>query len=348
MRRRSLGAVHRVLATARWAMATAPALGAWLVLVAWLVGRIVSDRFLWSQYLVWVPPIVTQGAAAGLVAVAWIGAQLVGPGRCTRRLIRTAAAAWIVVGLVVLIADWHAGRLITGRHRPAPTDITLVVWNLANEVLEGPMIESLPHDADLMILSNPGGVSLGGVLTWTQRVQPIGAIATHQVLGRWPILDSAIVSLDLHGVRWKMNPRRHGRLAIDDGRLAFVTLDARAELGRTLTIWIVDLPSDPKLSRWHVLARTADRASDFPPADLIVGDFNTPRGSRSIRQLTRSMTDAHAAAGLGPDATWPRDRPLWAIDQVYAAPWLDVVRFEVVDPGVGSHRLVVTSLRATR
>lgn len=344
----ALHIVGWIVAIVRWSMTTAPVLAASLVLIAWVVGRVVSDRWLWSQYLAWLPAAVVLGVAAVMLVVSVVGVRMMGTRRLGRSLRRLATIGLIVVAGIVLIGDWHAHRLVLGAPSgQAPKrDGTwrLVSWNLASVRVNKTVVNAIPDDADLVILSNVVGVSSALVIERLAGLKPAGAVSSHQIYARWPIIDSASVSLDLQGVRWKMSVKKHGKVAIDDGRLAYVTLDASARLGRPLTIWIVDLPSDPKLSRWTVLTRVAERAIDFPTPDLILGDFNTPRGSRSIRLLTGSLTEAHHLGGIGPGATWPRKRPFWAIDLTFVSDRFVVVRHTIVDPGRGWHRFQVTDL----
>ena len=52
----------------RWLGAALAGL-AWIVITGWLVGGIVSDRFLWSQFLLWIPtPVTIVFVALGLMA----------------------------------------------------------------------------------------------------------------------------------------------------------------------------------------------------------------------------------------------------------------------------------------
>ncbi|MEM1183950.1 MAG: endonuclease/exonuclease/phosphatase family protein [Planctomycetota bacterium] len=133
------------------------------------------------------------------------------------------------------------------------------------------------------------------------------------------------------------------------------------------TLWIVDLPSDPFINRNDLMAqmrrdldawngrvtsmdhvgrwRTIETNDAFPEPDLIVGDFNTPRGSRSLDALT-DRENAHAAVGLGHDHTWPRPVPLWAIDLAFYDPRTFVpVRTEAVEAGHSFHRALRMTVR---
>jgi hypothetical protein len=137
-------------------------------------------------------------------------------------------------------------------------------------------------------------------------------------------------------------PERDEQWRTEDfgGSVTFVELDVSARFPaftRPLVVWLVDAPSDPTLHRARVMERLRaavdgwtgqgasrplvktpmgamvqaadDDAVRFPEPDVIVGDFNTPRGSRSVRTLVGDLADAHARAGLGPDHSWPMRWP---------------------------------------
>ncbi|QYU67078.1 hypothetical protein J4558_19280 [Leptolyngbya sp. 15MV] len=101
-----------------------------------------------------------------------------------------------------------------------------------------------------------------------------------------------------------------------------------------------------------------------------MGDFNIPRGARSLRHLTQGLTHAFDAAGLGYVATFPRRQasapgaegspvarlwiswayrtglPLLHIDHAFVARWLRVRRYEAPDGGAGSHHWQLVELEA--
>lgn len=91
-------------------------------------------------------------------------------------------------------------------------------------------------------------------------------------------------------------------------------------------VWLVDLPSDPYNARQLSMQRTRDAidswtgtswnmgrhvweqrttpADLFPAPDLIIGDFNTIRGSDSLTKLAPGMTEAFSAVGYGRARSW--------------------------------------------
>lgn len=158
----------------------------------------------------------------------------------------------------------------------------------------------------------------------------------------------------------------------DPGRAFFFELRTQEQLGRDIVVWLIDLPSDVRLERRKVTARAREvvdawagpeiRATGtviefrepaagtrgFPVPDVILGDFNIPRGSRSLLTLSLGYPHAHAKAGWGHAGTYPRHRPLVAIDNTFIGPSLRARRYQIVDPGRGSHRMQITDIAPAR
>jgi hypothetical protein len=161
--------------------------------------------------------------------------------------------------------------------------------------------------------------------------------------------------------------------------------------GQPFVVWLMDLPSDPSISRqtiaqqaiesidaWRgtatVLSADLDAKGEpqwinvpaeqlgrkgFPLPDVMLGDFNIPRGSRSLKHLTGNMENAYDQAGAGYTASYPRkvpfaqldgpglfsairffipsDVPFFHIDQAFIAPSLHATRYRVINLGAGSH-----------
>lgn len=136
-----------------------------------------------------------------------------------------------------------------------------------------------------------------------------------------------------------------------------------------LVMWVVDMPSDLSLSKWKLVrdAREAiddfhgevyvpgpdgrwvvgeprtDSARGFPKPDLIVGDFNIPRGSASLNQIDEALPNAYDQAGRGDMSSFPRI-PLVHIDQTFVGPKLRAWRYDVKPVGRAPHRMQVVDL----
>lgn len=131
--------------------------------------------------------------------------------------------------------------------------------------------------------------------------------------------------------------------------LTFVRIETKPRLGRDITICYVDLPSDPLMSRWTTAAlvrQQLDKLENASPSerpvpkpDIMVGDFNTPRGAASLSHIARGMTHAFDQAGHGDIASFPRRSPLLHIDHLFLLPQLRATRYELAQPVMGDHWL---------
>lgn len=362
--------------------------------LVWCVSRLVGDPTVLAQFVYWMP---TWGFAAGMlgaVAASWALAMLgrrsesepevyANPvlrrpkGRMVRRV--GAGVALAMLGFVVL-AEW---RLVNAAFGPeaAARDQTVRVmnWNPTATFMETFPEHVARMEADIALVANPPAI-----VDWTRvrdgfepsrdavRRGRFAVISRYRVL-RWGWCDLMVrgsepVLQSTHKGSW---------LTIDTGQALWVELDTTAAVGRPMVVWIVDMPSEPRIGRARAFAEAAkamrewegpamERSSmdaeapmgaeayaarfggvGFPPPDVVVGDFNTPRGSPSIRGLVpAAMRCAFGEAGYGPMGTWPRDLALLAIDQAFTAEWLRVTRYDVVDPTMGEHRAQVIEVTA--
>jgi hypothetical protein len=380
---------HRaVIATLRWASRGLLVL-AWCALAAWIVGRVISDRFFWSQFVLWMPSwIIVPGSAlclalsAGLARLgfpryesndtrdnSWRDAR---PGKRSARWRLIAWAACGVVTLGMLLGEWRLFNALTRPTSDAPT--RLIVWNASEMKLMDETIKQLSDSKpDIALIANPPlHRSLAPVAqSMGTPDKPAHAVLYGRVavLSKFPIMRWAGTELGVTGARVRrFTWEGGGLLSIDKGVALLVQLDTTAALGRTTTVWLVDLPSDPDIPRNRMMrearrtldgmtnylmrdANGRDVADTWPNAatnplrtpDIIAGDTNTPRGSHSLHTLTAhadgSLVGAYEQAGFGPDLTYPRSVPLLAIDHTFLAPWLGASRYETHDMGLGTHRL---------
>ena len=299
-----------------------PGILALTIIGAWLTGRVVSDRYLWSQWLLWIPtPAALLAACLGLLWAAWSA------GRRRRRRGRP-RVLWLGVTLLL------AGHFAFIEHHllsfpPAnPEGLKLVHWNLgkARQEPEGPFAQRIVSlEGDVTILTHairvPRTETIRNWLGEDRRPVRLGRFV---VLTRLPILQ----------VRW---------LAIDDDiYIALVEIDTSEELGRPIVVYIVDLPSGPRLPRTAIARRVraflAETEDDTPPPDVVVGDFNMTRGSAALSMAMPGLRHAFDDAGHGYGASFHQALPLYHIDHILLAPTVRCTRYDLVDPGLGRHR----------
>lgn len=311
-------------------MARLAALAGVLLLAAWLTGRVLTDQHHWSQYLWWMPAEWVLAAVWGLWGISALLA--LGSTRLGGALVRPFLLIGIILATAwVLFAEWHAERYVVPVRARAQT-ARIAHWNLSANDAEGdvaPFIAS--QDPMVAIVTNSrfdvdrpslvaGLRAIAGEDDTQTRFLERGRV---MVASRLPIVGFGVARLG------KLDVPDDWPSAHDTGQVAYVELDASEyfpDLGRPLVVWVVDVPSDPRLwrmnvmrearaavdawggPRWHAdaagrLIATHDEAA-FPLPDVVVGDFNAPRGSASVRTLVGDMREAHAAAGRGRDASF--------------------------------------------
>jgi len=343
-----------------------------LVVLAWGVGRWFNDDHLWSQWLFWIPTLV-------VVVFAWV--TLVVSAICSKLSLRMGGVKlrpFLAVGALVatgwMIVSWHPMNVGAGWNTPNTPRYTVAYWNISVDRQAQDAADAvLEEEPDIAIVANiRWDVHREPLVTKLRSLAPAEGEGVHvlqrgslSIAGRFPIRRYGVARLER--VATLLESWRSER---DTGRITFVEFETSEDLGGVpLTVWIVDLPSDPSMKRADVM-RAASRAVSawegvamapdalgrwiqqtpvegergFPEPDLIIGDFNAPRGSRSIGQLVGDRPSTHAQAGVGPAGTWMRYLPLWAIDQAYTGDRVKATRSSVVDPGLSEHRMLVVEL----
>lgn len=325
-----------------WVLAT-PAL---LLAGAWLTGRVVGDRYLWSQYLEWMP---TEGVALGVLGFTLLVLLCLGrKSFVTRGVLAVSACllAWL------LFVEWSLWRALT----PGPVrgDLRIAFANISPVERSADLAPLFDADADILILSNahPNRISFERIYGFQQ--QDLLEVA----LGITPDPDNPgeihFLRQGMFRVMTRRPLRRHAWAGIapqeswlaedTQGGGAILMLEFEDEHG-PLVIWAVDMPSTLGASRRALFADAAKRIDEvrvamesdelgrwnstpiekgdrlFSP-DLVLGDFNTPGHAWSVANFTPGLRSHRADAGLGPAGTWPAEWPLFEIDLIRLAPSL--------------------------
>ncbi len=366
---RSLAALSRLLAL--------------LVLAGLLlkgIGEFVSDRYPWSQWLEWTPNVLVAAGSLAVLVLATLIARLASRaarpwqlGGRARWVLRAAWAAFVVHAAYTIVVD-------VPFYRPRPpgpgsldNSVRVMFWNAAVHERDGwedAVINAVP---DVVVLV---GLSSRDALPKILDKMPQGATRLtydrFTVLSALPLIRFGFTHLNIEaGEGYDPRLPEGRRSQYDPGAAMYVEIGGRREDDRPTTLWIVDLPSDISLSRVRVTreARAAIDAFDgmrmirtandswtiepgtghagpkgFPTPDLIIGDFNIPRGAASLSRLNMGFPDAFDQAATGYRASWPRRLPLWHLDQVFLGPRLRAWRYEVRDAGSGAHLMQVVDV----
>lgn len=296
-----------------------------IALAAFVVSEALTDSIHALQWIWFVPrPLLAGGALAwSLLALGVVRAC--GRGRPEAR------GLWIVAALCSLCL-LHGLAQMWGLPKARPAGaLRIVHWNpsypVGEEVPEGIADAVLSLDADIVVLTDPGMLVVG---ERAQRFAEAGYAlfrpGRFALLSRLPVREAVPI------------------LATAGGSASRIAIETPSG---PITIRAIDLPSDPRLSRRDNAREVAAAIGsvDASVPDMLVGDFNTPGGSASLRAFGTGYEDAFARHGSGWGATYPREYPLLRIDLAFVRePWR-VLRSEVVDLKGKRHRAQVIDLR---
>lgn len=366
-----------------------------LVLGAWITGRVLTDAHHWSQYLWWTPPIWAIGTAWVLLGVSALcakparrlGGLLLRP---LLLLLAIGCSGYLIFGVwhmhraVGGHADKRADAVRVLHWNQASQEIDQPAW--------GKRIHDL--EADIVLIANAEwGESRQTLLEqfryfapeenrrWINYSYRIHANPAHyrvdgsaMIASRFPMIRTGMVSF---GSSERQAVLEHS--ASGSGWVMFAEFDTEPERSddEPLVVWLVDLPSDPAawkhelmrevrsaVESWdatgwamgrHVWERQQWEGARFPEPDLVIGDFNTLRGSDSLDLLAPGYTDAFDQKGWGRGRSWvPASRQAWVraalaladwhIDLALTAPGVEATRYELIDTGVGNHRVQVVDI----
>ncbi len=108
--------------------------------------------------------------------------------------------------------------------------------------------------------------------------------------------------------------------------------------GKQIKIFVMDIPPNPLQRRRPQLLKLREHMLQHQP-DLVLGDLNTPRQSRYLRNLPKGYQHAYASAGSGWSYTWPVPLPMLAIDQCLHGPSILPLQYSLHSTLLSDHRL---------
>jgi hypothetical protein len=345
---------------------------AWCTFIMWLVGRIVNDRLHVTQYLFWMPPPFVLADIAACLGCASLFNLFLTRSKLRRAGIRAGWCAGAIV-LTATAVQWNLHRYLLLAAQPSGATVRVMAWNPATDFIKDFAERVVAEHPRIMAITNRPAYT-----NWQMLQDEVGGArsmvryAHLSVVSAYRVLEWGGTRLGVKGaVKRTTLWQGGGEVSQDQGEALYCILDTREVFGRTSVLWMLDLPSDPNLSRDIVFSEAdetlrtfqgprysrternldqeklpgADDAG-FPSPDLIMGDFNTPRGSHSISRVARGLAHAYDLAGRGWSPTWRRDYPFIAIDQTFVAPWMRVTAYEIKDLGAGWHRTQILDLES--
>lgn len=352
-----------------------------LLLATWTAGQVLTDQYALSQYLWWMPTPLVLFVAWPMIIVSWVVERLSSRlgGYQLRPLLSAALLGitlWFVFGVghvyrYVLPSRAGSVRLVywnlavddeatgAGDVVSQLTPDIAIVANPRWDETRGPLL-------DAMRAMGGAGASPEAEPSESESLPSSGQAEAGSEAIRFVFSNEIAIATRGQILRW--GSARFSADGRDDfeHRGVIVFAEVAELMPEPITIWIVDLPSAPALWRVEVMEQAVQAigswsgpdfvpgdggrwvrrtdAEPFPDADLIVGDFNTPRGSASLETLVGSRRNASVVAGRGFGYTWPREHAILAIDHCFAGPRLRVQGFRSLDPGMGRHRLLMADL----
>lgn len=372
---------RRALAVALISCERLAAVAAALAVVFRIAGVLLSDRWHWSQYLAWIPGWLLLLTAAGATATWSIIRHF---RRRPLRFGRIEVLSWATCATFVLystLVEWRWYRVLLPT-RSDPNAVRVLAWNPAWAQMSAFHERVLEQEPDIAMFANPNQTAEWtslrkgmGEKTYALRQ------GTLVVVSRFPIRHFGWTSLGIapepDRPSWWPVPKGSYR----GGEALFMLVDAPG-FENGLVVWFVDLPSDAWIARRRMFTEAAaniaafrgpvlrrddngldvpdntlkwgqmppggwkgdEPVSGFPPPDLVVGDFNTPRGNRSAQLLAPDLTHAYDHAGMGPLGTFPRGLPILHIDQSLVARRVRVLDYDTADLGAARHTAQVIDI----
>lgn len=336
---------------------------------------LISQFAFWAP--LWIYGITAVALCACWMLVRWFGnrrllarlplhelAQQPAPARDARW---ASPYVMLATGAILTAIGWAQSRTPDGRtpHAPtAPQQIRIVHWNLTSpDTHTWPgVITDVPECAiaDILLL----GVTMDDAqfqrvmrpLAGTHTIRRIHGLA---VASRYEILRFRQVSLNLDPIvsarrvdgnspePWYQSIYNNHAESLGISRREFDLPDPGYIIEFTVaapdgqrTFWFIDLPSNPFVSRMRIAeaVRTRVESEKLATPIAVIGDFNIPGGSASLRTIAPGF---RSASGTAPDRasgpTWPRARPFLDIDHALIHPAATVGIYRTFDPGISDH-----------
>ena len=277
----------------------------------------VRDAFLLTGVVFYACPLIVTGgiflAAAGL----WV---------------RRRSFGWAVLCVLIAIVcggGWVKAVRCCGEGGSVCSDaVRVLVWNAGRLVEEkaGEAVECLlKHVPDVVVVVESGG--LGAVLERCGRVRQGYDAAAAADEGLTVLAKGRVEELALQTVG------RRGRIA-----------RCRAVLAAgAVRLIVVDMDSNPFISRRAAMEEIG-RQIAAEPADIILGDFNTPADSVLFEPLRKEYVHAFEQAGNGLNVTWPCGLPIMAIDHIWVRRSLAAVSAKIITTFKSDHRMVFAEI----
>ncbi|MBL6996954.1 MAG: hypothetical protein ISR75_00765 [Phycisphaerales bacterium] len=291
-------------------------------LILWIVGAIFSDRWVWSQWLLWVPTPLILFMLAVLSVLSL--------------LIKKRVQATICLFGVLVVAVWFCvfEHNLFSRKSSKGT-VSLVGWTMSHSKKD-----VAKESADIIVKLN-GDITL---LTHGWRVRGEPSIQEWLGTSGHKVINSQFTLLT------KFTPIQvHTLIAVDEIYISSFVLDTTEVLGDVLVIWAVDFPSSLVISKMEIANRVLRllQTIDTIKPDIVIGDFNMTRSSSAMQTMFPELHDVADTVGTGILTSFPLEFPLYHIDHILIRSGFRAMNYSLINPHLGRHRIQVLDFEMT-
>ena len=280
----------------------------------------VRDRWLVVSTLYYATPLL-------VLAVMSLGVAVVAAVKKREKM------AWVAFALALVYGGWwHFG---TWRDQAATAPLKapplrVMCWNIMAAIGGREPIHQRLHELDLDII----GLTEPGVL---EKLDRYYSQTEFPVYHRSYQADNLLLL-----TRGEIVRESSGALGGDFGHYQVVEMNVR---DTPLTVVQVDLKSNPLRSRrkaFEDLNAVLARYENQPT--IVMGDFNTPRGSVWFEEIRHDFHHTFEEAGYGYAASWPTPVSVMMIDHIWASHSLRVTQSHFDPIWRSDHRALLAEI----
>ena len=289
----------------------------------WGIGVIFSDRWLWSQWLAWIPtPILILFFLTSSIMFF-----------CNKN--KTVSILFVCCTIVTILLFSVVENRLVGNNCDTG-DIKIVGWTMSH-----PKGNVAQESANIIVALN-ADITL---LTHGWRVRGEPTIQNWLGTNRHKVINSQFTLFTIY------KPIEVQSLIASDGMyISEFVLDTTSITGGHTILWAIDFPSSVNRSKMSIAKKVHQLLDliDVEKPDIVIGDFNMTRNSASIKELFPELHDASADGGIGLIASFPVQFPLYHIDHILLSDKFHAAFYLLENPYLGRHRIQVAEIKFTQ
>jgi len=293
------------------------------ITASWFIGIVATDRWVWSQWLAWIPTqVVMLLLIISLTVVIIAKAKKLG---IILTLVLSSVTYWFVFEENKFFSKATAGN-----------GLRIVGWTMSHSK------KRVSKESAEIIISLDGDITL---LTHGWYVRSESSVRKWLGVGNRPVSNGPFTILTTLRVIEVQT-----LIASDGIYISMFIIDTSETLGKPLILWAIDLPSDLDISRIKTATKVQRLLATLntPTPDVVIGDFNMTKGSYSIETMFPELLDASDEGGSGLLASFPMEYPLYHIDHTLIREDLHCSAFSFINPQIGRHRVQIVELRTEK